>query len=186
MKGRRAIVVGGGNSAGQAAVHLSQYADSVLLVVRGRRLGQSMSQYLQDTLSANENISVRLDTEVIDGDGDGHLEEVTLRSRSTGASEQLDAAGVFVMIGAQPETDWLPPDAERDEQGYLLTGPDLIRDRSVVGSWPLERAPYSFETSLPGVFAIGDVRHGSIKRITAGAGEGSVAVSELHRLLEAE
>ena len=186
MKGQRAVVVGGGNSAGQAAVHLSQYAATVLVVVRGQRLGQSMSQYLQDTLNATENISVRLDTEVIDGDGDERLAEVTLRTRSTGATEQLDAAGLFVMIGAEPETDWLPPNVERDERGYLLTGSDLIRDRSVVGSWPLERAPYGFETSLPGVFAIGDVRHGSIKRVTAGAGEGSVAVSELHRLLEAE
>src|SRR5262249_47657060 len=107
------------------------------------------------------------------------------RRRSTGERQQLEVGGLFIMIGAEPRTDWLPAELERDEQGYLLTGSDLIHGGSLVGSWPLERAPYALETSLPGVFAVGDVRHGSTKRVAAGAGEGSVAVSELHRLLAA-
>ena len=179
----QAFVVGGGNSAGQAAMHLSRYAASVTLVVRGTTLDRSMSSYLRDALAAATNVSIRLDTEVVDGDGDERLESVTLRRRSSGEGERLPATGLFILIGAEPLTDWLPEEIARDERGYLLTGADLIRGRGVSGEWPLERPPLSMETSAPGVFAIGDVRHGSTRRVASGAGEGSVVVSELHRLL---
>lgn len=179
-----AFVVGGGNSAGQAAMHLSRYAASVAVVVRGRTLAGGMSHYLQQALAATANISVRTGTEVVDGDGVDTLEHVTLRLRSSGETEILPAAGLFIMIGAKPLTDWLPGEIERDDGGYLLTGLDLVQERTVVGRWPLARAPLSLETSAPGVFAIGDVRHGSTKRVASGAGEGSVVVAELHRLLE--
>jgi thioredoxin reductase (NADPH) len=136
-------------------------------------------------LAATSNVSIRLDTEVVDGDGTGRLEHVTIRQRSSGETERLPASGLFILIGAEPPTDWLPEEIERDERGYLMTGLDLIRDRSVVGGWPLKRAPLTLETSAPGIFAIGDVRHGSTKRVASGVGEGSVVVAELHRLLEA-
>jgi thioredoxin reductase (NADPH) len=184
LTGGHAFVVGGGNSAGQAAMHLSRYAASVTVVVRGQTLASSMSDYLQQALAATDNISVRTDTEVVDGDGADRLEHVTLRLRSSGETELLAASGLFIMIGAQPLTDWLPKEIERDDGGYLLTGLDLVRGRSVVGGWPLARAPLTLETSAPGVFAIGDVRHGSTKRVASGAGEGSVVVAELHRLLQ--
>jgi thioredoxin reductase (NADPH) len=176
----RAFVVGGGNSAGQAAMHLSRYAASVTVVVRGRTLASSMSEYLQQALAAAANIAIRTETEVVDGNGADRLERVTLRLRSYGETELLPASGLFIMIGAQPLTDWLPAEIERDDRGYLLTGVDLVNERSVVGGWPLSRAPLIHETSLPGVFAVGDVRHGSTKRVASGAGEGSVVVAELH------
>ena len=179
-----AFVVGGGNSAGQAAMHLSRYAANVTLVVRGQTLAPSMSHYLQEALAATRNVSIRLDTEVVDGDGTGRLEHVMLRRRSSGETERLPASGLFILIGAEPPTDWLPEEIERDERGYLLTGLDLIRDGSVAGGWPLDRAPLTLETSAPGIFAIGDVRHGSTKRVASGAGEGSVVVADLHRLLD--
>ncbi len=183
MRSKRAVVVGGGNSAGQAALHLSRYADSVDVVVRGQTLAASMSSYLRDAIEARPSIAIRYDTEVLDGEGDGSLETITLRRRSSGELERLQAGGLFIMIGAEPRTDWLPPELERDEQGYLLTGSDLIRGGRLVDSWPLQRVPYALETSMPGVFAVGDVRHGSTKRVAAGVGEGSVAVADLHRLL---
>lgn len=182
--GGQVFVVGGANSAGQAAMHLSRYAANVTVVVRGQTLAATMSDYLQKELAATKNVSVRLDTEVVDGGGDLSLEHVELRRRSSGDTERLAASGLFILIGAEPPTDWLPEEIERDEAGYLLTGVDLIRDGSVVGGWPLDRAPLSMETSAPGVFAIGDVRQGSTKRVASSAGEGSVVVAELQRLLE--
>jgi thioredoxin reductase (NADPH) len=182
--GGDAFVVGGGNSAGQAAMHLSRYAANVVVVVRGQTLERTMSHYLQTELAATSNVSIRFDTEVVGGDGDGRLEHVELRQRSSGHTERLAASGLFILIGAKPPTDWLPEEIERDESGYLLTGLDLIQDGTVVGGWPLERAPLTLETSAPGIFAIGDVRHGSTKRVASSAGDGSVVVAELYRLLE--
>jgi thioredoxin reductase (NADPH) len=179
-----AFVVGGGNSAGQAAMHLSRHAASVTVVVRGRTLASSMSHYLQQALAATPNVSVRTEAEVVDGGGGDKLEHVTLRLRSSGETEVLPASGLFIMIGAEPLTDWLPEEIARDDSGYLLTGLDLVQGGRVVGRWPLARAPLTLETSAPGVFAIGDVRHGSTKRVASGAGEGSVVVAELHRLLD--
>ena len=179
-----AFLVGGANSAGQAAMHLSRYAASVTVVVRGQTLASGMSHYLRQALAATANISVRTETEVVDGDGVDRLEHVTLRRRSSGETELLPASGLFIMIGAEPLTDWLPEEIERDDGGYLLTGLDLVQGGSVIGGWPLARAPLTLETSAPGVFAIGDVRRGSTKRVASGAGEGSVVVAELHRLLQ--
>ena len=183
LAGGQAFVVGGGNSAGQAAMHLSRYAAGVTLVVRGGSLADSMSHYLQQALEATANVTVRLGTEVTDGGGDGRLEHVTLRDRASGETERLAASGLFILIGAEPPTAWLAERLERDEGGYLLTGTDLIRDGGLPGDWPLERSPLALETSAPGVFAIGDVRSGSTKRVASGVGEGSVVVAGLHRLL---
>lgn len=180
--GGRVFVVGGGNSAGQAAMHLARYAAEVTVVVRGQRLGETMSDYLEKELAATGNISVRLDTEVVGGGGEGKLQDLELRVRSTGEVDCVPASGLFVLIGAEPSTGWLPSEIERDADGYLLTGGDLMRGGTLPAGWPLERAPLGMETSAPGVFAIGDVRHGSTKRVASGAGEGSVVVSELHRL----
>jgi thioredoxin reductase (NADPH) len=164
-------------------MHLSRYATRVTLVVRDRKLAASMSHYLQEALAATANVSIRLDTEVVDGDGEGWLEHLTLRERSSGETERLPASGLFILIGAEPPTDWLPDEIERDARGYVLTGLDLMEDGRVTGRWPLERSPLTLETSAPGIFAIGDVRHGSTKRVASSVGEGSVVVAELHRAL---
>jgi len=179
--GGQAFVVGGGNSAGQAAMHLSRYAANVTLVVRDRSLAAGMSHYLQEALAATSNVSIRLETEVVDGDGTEKLDHVTLRNRSSGETEQLPASGLFILIGAEPPTDWLPEEIVRDEHGYVLTGLDLF-EHGGLRQWQLERAPVILETSAPGVFAIGDVRHGSTKRVASAAGEGSVVVAELHKV----
>jgi thioredoxin reductase (NADPH) len=176
-------VVGGGNSAGQAAMHLCRYASQVTLLVRGEDLAASMSRYLQEALEATSNIDVRLQVEVADVTGDGRLERLTLRDRSSGEIEEVESAGLFILIGAEPHTEWLPAALERDDWGYLLTGSDLVRDGRLAGRWPLERPPLILETSAPGVFAIGDVRHGSTKRVASAVGECSVVVEQLHQLL---
>ena len=184
--GGQVFVIGGGNSAGQAAMHLSRYATSVTLVVRDRTLAAGMSHYLQEALAATSNVSIRLDTEVVDGEGTDKLEHVTLRRRSSGETERLSASGLFILIGAEPPTDWLPAEIGRDDRGYILTGLDLLGDGGVVRGWQLERAPLTLETSAPGVFAIGDVRHGSTKRVASSAGEGSVVVAELYKALASQ
>jgi thioredoxin reductase (NADPH) len=186
LTGEQVYLVGGGNSAGQAAMHFSRYAERVTLLVRGETLAESMSQYLRDTLAAAANVEVRTGTEVVDGGGEERLEELTLRDRRSGRTEQVTAAGLFVLIGAEPRTDWLPQEIQRDSRGYLLTGSDLVRGGKVIDSWAAQRAPLSLESSMPGVFAIGDVRHGSTKRVASGVGEGSVVVTQLHRLSELE
>ena len=157
------FIVGGGNSAGQAAAHLSRYAASVTLLVRGSSLAASMSQYLVDEISSKGNIEVRCSTEVFEGAGDGQLELLTLRD-GNGATTTEPADALFVLIGAHPRTDWLPPGIERDPHGFVVTGAD-------------------FETTVPGVFAIGDVRSQSVKRVASAVGEGSVVVQQVHRFL---
>ena len=169
MRGEDVFVIGAGNSAGQAAVHLSAYAASVTIVTIDQRLGEFMSDYLVQKVEATPNIAVVLHTEVVDGHGHGRLEGLTLRDRHTGATRTVPASAMFVLIGAEPRTDWLEGVVERDERGYVLTGHDLAR-------WPLARPPLALETSLPGVFAAGDVRYRSIKRVAPAAGEGSIAV----------
>jgi thioredoxin reductase (NADPH) len=176
-------VVGGGNSAGQAAMHLCRYASRVTLVVRGETLADSMSQYLRQALEATSNVDVRRGVDVVDGGGGSRLEWLTLRNVGSGETEEVDAAGLFILIGTQPHTDWLPTEIERDDWGYLLTGSDLVRDGRIREAWPLERAPLILETSAPRVFAVGDVRHGSTKRVASAVGEGSVVVEQLHHLL---
>ncbi|MGQ0803784.1 MAG: FAD-dependent oxidoreductase [Actinomycetota bacterium] len=177
---RRVYVIGGGNSAGQAAVHLGRYADHVTLVVRSTTLAENMSRYLQDEIEAAPNIEVLLSTEVVDGGGDRHLEHLRLRDRSTGKTRTVPADGLFVLIGAEPHTEWLPPEIGRDHRGYVITGTDLGTD------WPLERPPFMFETSVPGVFAVGDARWRSVKRVASAVGEGSVVIQQIHQHLASD
>ncbi len=176
--GQEVYVVGGGNSAGQAAVHLARYAARVTILVRRASLAETMSRYLIHEIEAAENIEVRPHTEVIGGAGEGALKSVELRDCRTGREETVPAAALFLMIGAQPHTEWLPDSICRDERGYLLTGSDLPED-----DWPLERKQLMLETSLPGVFAVGDARHGSTKRVASAVGEGSVVIEQVHQLL---
>jgi len=187
LAGQQVFVVGGGNSAGQAALHLARHACNVTLLVRREKLAESMSRYLQDALEATDNVAVRLGTEIVGGSGDDRLRRLTLRKRPSGETEDVKAAGLFLLIGARPHTDWLPAEVERDRGGYLLTGPELVHEGRVVPTWPLERAPLAMETSMPRLFAIGDVRHGSAARVASAVGDGSVVIQQLHRLLaEAE
>jgi thioredoxin reductase (NADPH) len=183
MRGEDVFVVGAGNSAGQAAVHLSAYAASVTIVTIDQRLGEFMSDYLVQKVRATPNITVVLNTEVVEGHGRQRLEGLTLRDRRTGATRTVPASAVFVLIGAEPRTDWLEGVVERDERGYVLTGRDLQGDGRLPGGWPLERPPLPLETSLPGVFAAGDVRYRSIKRVASAVGEGSVAIQLVHEYL---
>ena len=141
-----------------------------------------MSHYLIREIAATRNVTVRLRSEVVDGGGDGWLEHLTLRDRSLEREETVDAGGLFIMIGAHPRTDWLPPELQRDAAGFLITGTDLPRDHT----WPLERSPYLLETSMPGVFAAGDVRHGAGRRVASAVGEGAVAVQLLHQFFALE
>jgi thioredoxin reductase (NADPH) len=183
MQRQDVCIIGGGNSAAQAAAHLAKYAASVTMLVRGDTLATSMSDYLITELGQLPNVTVRLCTEVIDGEGNGRLEALTIQDRKTGASERLSCSGLFVLIGADPHTDWLDGSVERDPQGYILTGTDLMRDGRAPSSWPLARPPFHLETSLPGVFAAGDVRYGSVKRVASAVGEGASAVQLLHQYL---
>jgi thioredoxin reductase (NADPH) len=187
VAGGEVYVVGGGNSAGQAAVHLCRFARRVTLLVRGSSLAASMSRYLCDQIAGTEKIEVRLHTEVVDASGSGgRLEWLTLRDRRSGETSTVDAVALFVLIGARPHTDWLPAAVERDAWGYVTTGTDLARGDAQEARWPLERPPRMFETSLPGVFAVGDCRHRSVKRVASAVGEGSIVVQQIHQHLAAE
>ena len=182
VAGQDVYVLGGANSAGQAALHLARYARRVTLVVRAQSLGAGMSHYLVQEVEATPNLQVRLRTDIVDGGGDGWLEHLVLRDRKEGGEEAVDADGLFLMIGARPHTDWLPPELQRDTRGFVLTGAD-VRDDS---AGALDRDRASFETSMPGVLAAGDVRHGSVKRVASAVGEGSVAIQLLHGLFAAD
>jgi thioredoxin reductase (NADPH) len=177
FEGEDVYLVGGGNSAGQAALHLARHARSVVLVVRAQTLADSMSHYLIEAIGAAPNVVVRPRTEVIGGGGDGRLEHLVLRERDSGRTERVPLAALFVLIGAVPRTDWLPPTVARDRWGFVLTGPDLM---AAGAPWPLERPPFALETSLPGLFAAGDVRHGSVKRVASAVGEGAIAIKQVH------
>jgi thioredoxin reductase (NADPH) len=183
MEGQDVFVVGAGNSAGQAALHLAKYAASVTLVVRGSDLCARMSDYLVQEIEHAPNVTVRLDTQVVDGLGSWRLEGLVLRRRSDGATEEVSAAALFVMIGAEPHTDWLAG-VERDDRGYILTGHDLLGRDGLPAGWPHRRPPLLLETSIPGVFAAGDVRHRSVKRVASAVGEGAVAVQLVHQYLD--
>jgi thioredoxin reductase (NADPH) len=177
------FIVGGANSAGQAALFFSRVAKSVTLVVRGATLQRTMSHYLIEQLSAIDNVAVRLDTVVEEAHGDRHLQALTLQHALSGSSERVDTNHVFVFIGAQPRTEWLAGTVERDERGFLLTGPDLIVDRRRPAAWSLNRDPWPLETSMAGVFVAGDVRADSVKRVASAVGEGAMAVTLAHRYL---
>jgi len=176
LTGKDVFVVGGGNSAGQAALHLARYARRVTVVVRAQELEAGMSHYLIETVEAAPNIEVRKGTTVVRGGGEGHLQELVLRDAG-GEETTVAADALFVLIGARPQTEWLPADVARDEYGFVLTGDDVSPE-----DWPLERRPLLLETSLPGVLAAGDVRHASVKRVAAAVGEGSIAVQLVQRL----
>jgi thioredoxin reductase (NADPH) len=181
LTGLDSAVVGGGNSAGQAVLDLARYCRRVTLVVRASDLAVEMSAYLIDAIKAAPNVVVHTSTEVVDCDGDGRLEQITVRHKVTGAEESLPASGLFVMIGADPCTDWLPESVGRDSSGFVLVGSDAAAS----GRWPLQRAPQPYESTLPGLFAVGDARRGSVKRIASAVGEGSVVVSQLYQHLKA-
>ena len=180
LEGQEVYVVGGANSAGQAAMHLSKYASRVVLLVRGSSLTASMSDYLIKEIEATDNVEVRLNTQVIGGGGEGRLESLILRDSASGTTETVPAAALFVLIGAEPRTECLPEEIERDEKGFVLTGGDLLRDGRLPERWDLERPPMPLETSIPGVFAVGDVRHGSVKRVASAVGEGSITIQMVH------
>lgn len=177
-------IVGGANSAGQAAMYFARYADKVTLLVRGRSLDTSMSRYLIDQIDAVKNIEVRTCTEVVGGTGEEHLESLTLRNNASGESETVPASWLFVFIGAAPRTDWLDGSVDRDRRGFVLAGPDLVVGGRRPSGWSLERDPYHLETSVPGVFVAGDVRSESVKRVASAVGEGAMAVTLVHRYLE--
>jgi thioredoxin reductase (NADPH) len=176
-------VVGGANSAGQAAMHFSQYARRVIMIVRGDSLQRSMSQYLVEQIRKTPNIHVELNSYVAEVSGETHLEQVAVHCSESNETNRLPANYLFIFIGAQPRTEWLAGVVERDERGFILTGPDLMRDGKRPRGWQLERDPYLLETSVPGIFAVGDVRKGSIKRVASSVGEGSVAISFVHQYL---
>jgi thioredoxin reductase (NADPH) len=177
-----AYVLGGANSAGQAALHVAEYARRVTMVVRAASLDAAMSHYLVRQIEEAPNISVRLGTEVVGGDGTGWLEHLVLRRLADGATETVPADALFLMIGAHPNTDWLPEEVALGPGGFIRTGADVEND----ASWMLERSPLALETSMPGVFAAGDVRHGSMNRVASAVGEGSIAIKLVHELFAAE
>src|SRR5271155_1133127 len=182
-KGEMVYVVGGANSAGQAAMNFAKFADRVTMLVRGDSLAATMSQYLIDQIKETPNIQVWAHASIAEAHGESHLEEISVLCSDSNKVERVPANAMFIFIGALPRTDWLGDLVERDERGFLLTGPDLIRDGQHPKGWNLERDPFLLETNVPGVFAVGDVRHGSVKRVASGVGEGSVAVQFIHQYL---
>ena len=182
LSGKDAYVAGGGNSAGQAALHLARYARRVTLVIRAASLEAGMSSYLVREIEATPNVETRTRTAVVGGGGEGRLQELVVRENATGDDEAVAADALFVLIGARPHTAWLPDEIVRDGRGFLYTGEDVLDDRG----WPLERRPFALETSMPGVLAAGDVRHASVKRVASAVGEGSIAVQLAHNLFADE
>jgi thioredoxin reductase (NADPH) len=182
-KGEQVYIVGGANSAGQAAMNFAKFAERVVILVRGDSLASTMSQYLIDQIKEMPNIQLWAHASVSEVHGDTHLEEISVLCSDTNKIERVSASSMFIFIGALPRTEWLGGLVERDERGFLLTGPDLIRDGQHPKGWTLERDPFLLETNVPGIFAVGDVRHGSVKRVASGVGEGSVAVQFIHQYL---
>jgi thioredoxin reductase (NADPH) len=185
LRGRTVHLIGGGNSAGQAALLFSSYAESVTMLVRGPSLAASMSQYLIDQLATKANVAIETETEVVQVDGGDRLESIDVTRSRSKQRERRASDALFVFIGAHAETAWLPSDVIRDQWGYVCTGRDvvdLLRERTST-TWPRERDPFLLETSVPGIFAAGDVRHGSIKRVASGVGEGSMAIAFVHQYL---
>ena len=172
-------IIGAGNSAGQAALFFSSHARSVTILYRGDRLEKSMSQYLVQQIKARANIRVLYRTEVVGAHGESSLEAIDVQDAATGETTRLESGGLFIFIGADAETGWLPAEVALDAKGYVLTGTD-VRD---AGRWELDRDPYLLETSVPGIFACGDVRFGPVKRVAAAVGEGSMAIAFVHQYL---
>lgn len=183
LEGRPVCIAGGGNSAGQAAIHLAKYAESVTILVRGDSLEANMSEYLITEIGELPNVSVRYGVDVVDGEGEGHLDAVMIRDRKSGETERIESSALFVMIGVEPHTTWLEGRLARSRKGFILTGQDLMHEPARAATWPLRREPFLLETSMPGVFAAGDVRYGSVKRVASAVGEGSAAVQFVHQYL---
>jgi len=181
--GRRVVVVGGGNSAGQSAMHLSRYAKDVQIVVRRETLRDTMSQYLIDQIAGTPNIRLRAGTELACVEGTGRVERVAFRTVDDGRVQAEEIDAVFVFIGTRPRSDWLPDGVRRDDKGFVLTGRDLMADGAYASVWKERREPFSLETSVPGVFAAGDVRAGAMNRVASAVGEGSMAVRFVHEYL---
>jgi thioredoxin reductase (NADPH) len=184
MQDQDVFIVGAGNSAGQAALHLAKHARTVTVLVRGDSFAQSMSSYLVRAIESTPNVIVRHRTEVVDGGGDGRLAHLTLVDRARDAVEEVAAAALFIMIGGEPHTQWLPDGIARDAQGYLVTGREILEHSGA--RWDHYRDPMPLETSMPGVFAAGDVRQGSIKRVASAVGEGATVVRLVHEQLRAD
>jgi thioredoxin reductase (NADPH) len=182
-KGEDVYLVGGANSAGQAAMYFARYARRVVMLVRGNSLFKGMSRYLVDQISQTPNIEVRLHASVVAVRGGDHLEEIDVTDAEAGTVETLPTRSLFIFIGAEPRTAWLADVVERDAHGFLLAGSDLVRDGKLPAGWNVDRQPFLLETSVPGVFVAGDVRHGSVKRVASGVGEGSITVSFVHQHL---
>lgn len=178
VRGKDVFIVGGGNSAGQAAVNFAEYARSVTLLVRGEGLGKSMSHYLIEQLKTKANVRIEAQSVVVDAYGEDHLEEIAVTDAATGETTRRATSALFILIAANAQTEWLPATIERDSQGYVITGSDARRSE-----WPIERDPYLLETTVPGIFAVGDVRAGSVKRVAAGVGEGSMVIAFVHQFL---
>ena len=181
MEGYDVVVVGGGNSAGQAAIHLARFAQSVTILVRRDGLAATMSQYLIGEIDYNPRITVRPCSEVAGAGGDGRLEWITVRDTTTGAAEDIDCRGLFLLLGAEPHCEWLPDALARDDRGFVLTGRDVPSDR-----WERGIPPANLATTVPGVFAAGDIRSGSMKRVASASGEGASVVPLVHAWLEPE
>jgi len=182
-KGETVYVVGGANSAGQAALHFAQYAEKVVMLVRGGSLSATMSRYLIDQIEKTPCVQLWTHAEVIAVHGDTHLEEISVQCSDTNTVERVPASAMFIYIGALPRTDWLDRTVARDERGFVLAGPDLLKDGKLPAGWNVDRAPFLLESSVPGVFVVGDVRHGSIKRVASAVGEGAIAVQFIHRYM---
>jgi thioredoxin reductase (NADPH) len=181
-EGDDVYIVGAANSAGQAALNMARFAKRVVLVVRGATVDTTMSQYLVERISAASNIELRCRTEVVACRGNSHLDALTLAHRDTGEKEEVPASLLFVFIGASPRTEWLGPNVARDDKGFVITGQDLLNPINSA-TWSLARAPFALETSVPGVFAAGDVRLDSMKRVASAVGEGAMSVHLVHRYL---
>jgi thioredoxin reductase (NADPH) len=182
-KGETVHIIGGANSAGQAAMHFAKFACKVIMLVRGDSLASTMSHYLVEQIEKTANIEVWLQTSVTEVHGESRLDAITICRGSTGRPEKLLASSLFIFIGAQPRTEWLGDLIERDDRGFVLSGPDLLRDGKRPNSWTLDRDPGLLETNVPGIFVVGDVRHGSVKRVASGVGEGAVVVQFMHQYL---
>jgi thioredoxin reductase (NADPH) len=182
-KGETVHIIGGANSAGQAAMHFAKFACKVIMLVRGDSLASTMSHYLVEQIEKTPNIEVWLQTSVTEVHGESRLDAITICRGSTGRPEKLLASSLFIFIGAQPRTEWLGDLIERDDRGFVLSGPDLLRDGKRPNSWTLDRDPGLLETNVPGIFVVGDVRHGSVKRVASGVGEGAVVVQFMHQYL---
>jgi len=188
VRGKKIALVGGGNSAGQAAMLFSDYAEQVFIIIRNQSIEETMSSYLVEQIRGKANITVRPDSDVIALSGDQHLEQATIRRNSTAEEATYPVYSLFVFIGATADTAWLPSSIARDEQGYICTGRDMrdLESNPAMPKWPLERDPYILETSVPGIFAVGDVRHDSVKRVASAVGEGGMSIAFIHRVLHGD